>query len=240
MLPIAVVNNYNPVPVSLAGATLPGSVVAHVPYDNVAPSISSAEVNNNASPNSEMATSDQAAAIQADANDGEQTSSAAANNAAQNQSGGAQATFIAQLISQDISPPAQTILVQYEKLVAISNVKYKPSNASKPAAAPSSAFGQILQQSKPAVNVQPVQPVQPQPRQPVAATPAAVSEEAVAANPEPVVLPQPRPPVQQRPVTVSVNTSKASANAAPQITSAYMATASRVTAQSLETTTELA
>ncbi len=150
MLPIAVVNNPNLIQVPIAGTTFPGSAITHVPYDNVAPSISSAEVNNNASPNSTAITAgDQPAATAADSYDEEQTSSTSATNAMQNQGGGAQATFLAQLMSQDGSPPAQAILVEYQKLSAIGLAKYKPSNAMKPLAAPSSAFGQILQQSKP-------------------------------------------------------------------------------------------
>ncbi|MDE3038675.1 MAG: hypothetical protein KGJ21_09545, partial [Pseudomonadota bacterium] len=60
----------------------------------------------------------------------------------------AQATFLAQLIGQDITIPPETagILVQYEKLDAYSQVKYKPSNAQKPQAAPSNVFSRILQE----------------------------------------------------------------------------------------------
>ena len=45
-----------------------------------------------------------------------------------------QTNFLAQLIGQDSSPQAIVYLAQYEKLVAFSNVKYKPSNAGKPQA----------------------------------------------------------------------------------------------------------
>lgn len=52
-------------------------------------------------------------------------------------------SFLAQLIGQG-GAQTQAILAEYEKLVAFGNVRYKPSNAFKPAADPVGVFGKLL------------------------------------------------------------------------------------------------
>ena len=176
MLPI-VANIYstNPIQTPLVNTMLPGATVAHVPYDNVAPSVSNAQVENNTKGSSEAAavtTGDQPPPEEAYA-----APSPAAGDPA-NLGTVAQATFLAQLMGQDGSPATQGILVEYEKLVSISNVKYKPSNAMKPPPAPAGVFGKILQQEK--ASVRAVQPVQPLP-EPVAAAAQVTPQAPVAA-----------------------------------------------------------
>lgn len=149
MLPL-VANNSIPTPPPVVNTLLPGTTIAHVPYDNVAPSFSNAEVNNNASNNNTPPS----------AHETEPVSAISVEEAFANYLGGsaspvpnvnAQATFLAQLIGQDITVPPETvgILVQYEKLDAYANVKYKPSNATKPESVPAGAFSRILQEGNP-------------------------------------------------------------------------------------------
>lgn len=127
MLPVvASVNAFN-FQTPLVNTTTPGTSVTRMPPDNVAPSLSSATVED-----------DLQGANQ------QQLAAANANNAKPN----VQSAFIAQLAGQDDSPETQGLLVQYEKQIAISNVKYKPSLAFKPQPEPSSVFGRILQSEK--------------------------------------------------------------------------------------------
>jgi len=132
----------------LINTALPGSTVTHVPYDNVSPSVSNAQVENNSTSNGNIpAAAQQEAAAASDAQASE-AFFATLNGTQQSQNAGVQATFLAQLLAQDGSPEMHIILVQYEKLVALANVKYKPSNAGKPPE-PSNIFGQILHQEQP-------------------------------------------------------------------------------------------
>lgn len=157
MVPL-IASNAIPTPPPVINTMLPGATIAHVPYDNVAPSVSNAEVNNNASNNN---TPPPAPAPEA-------ASSLSVEEAFSNYLSGsaapvlninAQATFLAQLIGQDITVPPETagLMVQYEKLDAFSNVKYKPSNAQKPETAPSGAFSRLLQ-AEPAAPAAPPAP----------------------------------------------------------------------------------
>lgn len=183
MLPLSNISNYSQIQVPLVNTAVPGSAVTHVPYDTVAPSVSNAQVDNNASPNNVQTTAPQPTAQQV-AGNGANPSSASIGQQ-QSQNTGLQTAFLTQLLAQDNSPETQTILVQYEKLVALGNVKYKPSNAFKPEE-PSSLFGQILHQEQSApveaapveVHAEPVETVQPQP---VAYTPPDISPHAVDA-----------------------------------------------------------
>src|SRR5262249_48662103 len=62
------------------------------------------------------------------------------------------AAFLAQLIGQDIPSDVQStlsgVLAGYEKMVATTYVKYKPSDATHPPPAPSGLFGRLLQEEK--------------------------------------------------------------------------------------------
>jgi len=135
-----------PAHINLVATPLPNSVALRVPSTNVSPTISSAQIDNNASGNSNFIpqkTTASSLAIPL------QTSSAfsAQNYVLSGTSGGAvQAGFLAQLASGDSSPEVDKIFVQYEKLVKYSTVKYKPSDAGKPEDAASS-FSSVSQKT---------------------------------------------------------------------------------------------
>lgn len=115
-----------------------------VPHDNVAPSVSNAAINNNLK-NASQTLSAQTAPIPAAV-----TTSfpSLINNLSAGLGAGAGTTFLAQMIGQDGSFASSGILMEYEKLVALANVKYKPSMAGKPQAEPANMFGKLLQQEK--------------------------------------------------------------------------------------------
>jgi len=170
MLQIGTTTNAYTLPPPLVNTTTPGTSVTHVPYDNVAPSVSSAQVDNNAKGNSE-ATASTAYQIAADAQSANDSIAALSNNSA-TLSATAQAPFIAQVAAQD---DTQETLAVLAKLVEYSNVKYKPSNAMKPTDAPSGVFGRILasERSTPAVS--------PKTTKPAAVTQTTVPKETQAA-----------------------------------------------------------
>lgn len=149
MLPLTTnVTSYT-VPPPIVNTAVPGTSVAHVPYDNVAPSVSSAQVDNNARGNNSARP--QAAETPAPLPQLASESSLAGLSYASSSAAAAlpaQATFIAQLMGQDTSPATQVVLVEYEKMLSLSNVKYKPSDAAKPQAQPSGLFNRILQEEK--------------------------------------------------------------------------------------------
>lgn len=146
MLPfVPNVSNFT-LPPPIVNTTVPGTATVHVPYDNVAPSVSSAQINNNARGNSNAAAPPPVAPPVTDTPDLPQVTPlpSVLTGAPPGVTLTAQATFIAQLAGQDTSPETQVILVQYEKMVTNSIVKYKPSFAFKPPDEPSSVFGRIL------------------------------------------------------------------------------------------------
>ncbi len=59
----------------------------------------------------------------------------------------AQTNFLAQLAGGEISSEVRGIFVQYEKLVSYGNVKYRPSDAGKPAT-PAGLFDAILHEEQ--------------------------------------------------------------------------------------------
>lgn len=138
-----------PIQTPMVNTAVPGSTVVRVPHDNVPPSVSNAQVENNTRGNNgQQQIAEEQAAPPAPIAEGEEffIEHSYPNNP---RTVTAQTTFLAQLAAQmDDSPQAQVLLVQYEKLVAFSNVKYKPSNAMKPQAEPAGAFGKILQADK--------------------------------------------------------------------------------------------
>lgn len=134
-----------PQPLTLVATPLPNSNALRVPYDNVAPSVSNAQLDNNASSNRNYlpkTESSQTAPLTTSSN--ENFSLAALANST-SFSASAQTTFLAQLASGDFSPEARSLFAQYDKLVSYANVKYKPSNAGKPTE-PVSLFGEFLKQ----------------------------------------------------------------------------------------------
>lgn len=137
----------NPPPTTLVATALPNSIALRVPYDNVPPSVSNTQLDNNARSNQNIlqksGDAQAAAAITSSTENFSVTS--IANTQALNIA--AQTTFLAQLAAGDISPEVRTIFAQYDKLVSYANVKYKPSNAGKPSE-PVGMFGRLLQQEK--------------------------------------------------------------------------------------------
>src|SRR5688500_7077465 len=173
----------------LVNTVILGSEVTRVPSDNVPPSVSNAQVDNNARGNGTFA-----AGIPPP--DTPETSADIVFNPAP---GGRPAptvnlptAFLAQLLGQslpaEIGGSTQTLLIEYEKLIALSNVKYKPSNAFKPPPLPASIFGAILQQEQATPSREPVQ-VRPAVQAPIPAAAQAASE-ALPATP-PLVAPAP-------------------------------------------------
>jgi hypothetical protein len=156
MLPVVASTNTFSFQTPLVNTALPGDAVARVPFDTVAPSPAGVELRNNTqgsgggvNPSAQA----QVAAGQAAAPDAQEGASQfiaqLQRNIATSLGNGVQATFVAQLAAQDITPEVRGILTQYEKLVANANVKYKPSNAAKPEAAPAGVFGRLLQAQPP-------------------------------------------------------------------------------------------
>lgn len=199
MLPVATSINLNVIQTPLINTAIPGSEVTRVAYDTVAPSVSGAQVDNNTNGNNAavIASASQPAAEDA-------VSDSFPNFIRPQNAAGAQTSFITQLIAQDSSPTAQIILVQYEKLVALSNVKYKPSNALKPSIDPAGSFGKLLHDSH--AQVEP------------AAAPVQVEQHAASNDNAPAAEPTPQP----------VQTATPIQNAAPQqVLDAYAQSAAR-------------
>ena len=253
MLPIVPTINTYTLPPPIVNTAIPGTAITHVPYDNVAPSVSNAQVDNNARGNSTPPPSpaDQPASTPQDTVD-TATFSNAPNSTSNSLNIGAQASFIAQLAGQDVSPETQGVLLQYEKLVTISNVKYKPSNALKPISEPANQFGRIIQSERSVPKI-----VQAVPSEPLPATSVA-SESASAASA--ISLAEPRPIQRSTKIQASSTDTVTSTDIttggepniptpiistigsaiSPEAISAYTATASRVTSQSLVQSQELA
>jgi hypothetical protein len=217
MLPVSSSIVTTPIPTSLVNIAAQGTSVAPVAYDSVVPSVSSPQVSNNARGNSAPPAEATAEAPPQNTEQDDQQLQTSAGSA-QRAGSGASSTFIAQLAAQESSPQNQVILVQYEKLLAISSVKYKPSNAQKPSAAPSSVFGQIVHTEHAApVKAAPVQHSAPVPQE------APVHEQA----PEHAVAEQQPAPVEPQQLP-------------PRAISAYAQSASRVATQGLQSQNELA
>ncbi len=134
-----------PQPLTLVATPLPNSIAMRAPYDNIMPSISSSELNNNASnKNGSSQQRIQQPTIQIPVSNNQEIFSVNNTNSTPPITT-AQTIFLAQLASGDISPEIRTIFAQYDKLVSYSNVKYKPSNAGKPSE-PSGMFSNFLKE----------------------------------------------------------------------------------------------
>ena len=213
----------------LVNTTTPGTSVVHVPYDNVAPSVSGSQVDNNTKGNGSVPTPAQEQASPA-ADTSAASLSSAANNASNALNTSTQATFIAQLAAQDSSPETHIILLQYEKLVEISNVKYKPSNAFKPSSDLAGVFGNLVAHSKAPVKSVPPQPEistvqKAAPQTPIAETSAPPVSTDTNLNTDISVnntAPEPQPAAAPPVVTPQ-----------PQAVNAYIASLARVALQSI-------
>lgn len=185
MIPAAaIVNNPAPAQPSLVATPLAGNFAQHVAPSNVPPSVSSVQINNNARGNGSYTPVTQIAQLAVPVVDGDAMTGAIDGMA----SSKIPATFLAQMIGQEVPPALQgtlsNVLAAYDQLVANSFVKYKPSNATVPAPAPAGVFGRILAQDQPApqparVEAPPPQPVQVQQSQAPQATPPQVPVQAV-------------------------------------------------------------
>lgn len=178
-----------------------GSNVLRVPSDNVPPSVSNAQVENNSKGG---ANAFLLPSVDEDAGDGVAPPFSLPPTSRPSPSIQLPTTFLAQLLGQIGGPGpdsiTQGILVEYEKLVALSNVKYKPSNALKPPPDLSGAFDKLLKASAPvpppapqaegpsSLNAQPsanLNPANPPARaRAKTQTPPARAEEASAAEAE--------------------------------------------------------
>jgi len=214
----------------LVNTVTPGSTVVHTPYDNVAPSVSSDTVENNTKGNSTPPAS-APEQITPTVPDGADGFSALLGAGPSSLNAGIPATFIAQLAGQEGSPETQVMLVQYEKMIANSIVKYKPSFAFTPTPEPSSVFGRILQTEKQQSGVQDAAP-------PPAETPSASTQADVAMV---AVPPVPKPARSVSETAESPDPAPAAAASGPrqviqspavlpQFINAYAASASRITA----------
>lgn len=207
----------------LVSTAVPGSAIARVPYDNVAPSVSNAQIENNARGNSGGAVAEAEAAA---ASAPQENISASLPASSQSLNASAQAAFVAQLAAQDMSPEGQTALAEYEKMVVYSDVKYKPSNATKPAPMPSGVFGRIMQEERVAPRVTVQAPV-------VVSVPhAEVAAQAAVVRSVEVPLPKPQPTAAER-KTVSTSVQATTQVLAPPVAvpahviQAYASTARR-------------
>ena len=136
-----------PAPVTLVATPLPNSIALRAPYDNVSPSVSSAQLDNNASGNNVLLSKRDNAQISIPINIAAEKFSVPANSNSASFTANAQTAFLTQLASGDISPEIYGIFAQYEKLLSYANVKYKPSNAGKPVD-PVSLFSTLLELEK--------------------------------------------------------------------------------------------
>lgn len=237
MLPVVASTNTFSFQTPLVNTTTPGTNITRVPYDNVAPSVSSAQVDNNTQGNNTIvSSSNQQAPASETAAAAEEGASGFLNqiqrSVSASLSSGVQSTFVAQLAAQDSSPETNGILVEYEKLVANANVKYKPSNAAKPQDGPSSVFGRILQSEKPAVQANEA----PAPRLEAVASASnnqAASEAIETAPIEPRQQVRPNKPSTTQTTNDSAESAAPAASTsndavAPRAISAYVGTAQRV------------
>ncbi len=236
MIPISNTVNPFPQPVTLVATALPETNAVRAPVYTVPPSFSSPQVNNNARGNG-------GAYVPID-----NPPVAVAETPVRNisgsfreplsASGGVQAPFLAQLISQYSPTTLQGVLggvlSEYEKMVFNSYVKYGNSYAAlvqtQHHAQPSDAFARVLQQETPEPAPQPAAPVKaeaapiPQPSPPIEQV-AAASLPAAAAAP----LPQKERTEIKAPAQNPLPTVKAAApKAAPAAGAiAYLLTAAR-------------
>lgn len=149
MLPLI---NIAPTPItpqaSLVSTPVPDSNTLRVPPSTVAPPVSSAQVDPNASGKNQLLPQ---TGTTASTPSSPPTVTTGTNNLAPEVPLGAPATLIAQMLGQKTLPPeAQNalrgVLNEYEKVIINSYVKYKPSNAFLPQSEPSSAFSQLVKQ----------------------------------------------------------------------------------------------
>ncbi|MFO0389133.1 MAG: hypothetical protein ACK502_05375 [Alphaproteobacteria bacterium] len=217
MLPL-INNTFTPVTPqpSVVATPVPESSTLRVPPTTVAPSVSNAQVDPNASGKNPLLLQTQgtpsspAAAIT-------QSLVSGTVNLAPEKSLGAPATLLAQMIGQNLPPEAQNalrgVLNEYEKIVINSYVKYMPSNASLPQSEPASEFSQIVKQS--------ATPVQEKP---------APSRSATSANSAQAVSSE---SAQEEEISIQVSAGFAAPKPSYNAMNAYAVAASRLSAKTV-------
>ena len=146
MIPIAGNINVTLPVTTLVNTSVPGSIALRPPSDNVVPSVSSSVVGNDARGNNGAMRITRAAAGASPAES--PLFPSFLNDSAVDGIATSQTNFFAQLLGQGGGEDARALLVVYEKLLSLSQVRYKPSNASAPAPEPSGVFGRLLLQEK--------------------------------------------------------------------------------------------
>ena len=199
---------FTPQPPALTATALPNSIALRVPYDNVAPSVSSTQLDNNASSNNSQLPKTTAPQLSAAEESIAEKFNISVNSNFPSLTANAQTTFFTKLASGDISTETHGLFLQYEKLLSYANVKYKPSNAGKPVE-PIGIFGAILQQEKETALRTRFQPEQlPPPQVNISEEPALPAATFYPKTPE--ALPQPKkeillPEIQAYSQTISRN-----------------------------------
>ncbi len=210
MLPL--INNiYAPPPSqpALVATPVPDNNTLRVLPTSVAPPVSSAQTDPNASGNNQLliptASSAPAAASAAPAMAGTVT------NLSPEVPLGAPATLLAQMMGQNLPPEVQNslrgVLNEYEKIIINSYVKYKPSNASLPQAEPASTFNQMLKASAPA---------QEKPAPARSASVANTQTESTSSDTENVVIESASPASLPKPSYNALNAYSVAANRIPE------------------------
>lgn len=136
-----------PATTTLVATPLPNSIALRPPYDNVSPSVSSSQLDNNARGNRNSSSKENAPQTVIVNSASENFSTITSSTNSPSYTANAQTSFLTQLAAGDISAEVRGLFAQYDKLVSFANVKYKPSNAGKPVD-PIAIFKTLLQLEK--------------------------------------------------------------------------------------------
>lgn len=136
-----------PATTTLVATPLPNSIALRAPYDNVSPSVSSSQLDNNARGNRNSLPKENASQTVIVNSSAENFSASSSQTNSTSYTANAQTSFLTQLAAGDISAEVRGLFAQYDKLVSYANVKYKPSNAGKPVD-PIAIFKTLLQLEK--------------------------------------------------------------------------------------------
>ena len=140
---------------TLVATPMPNAAAVRAPYDAVAPSVSNPAVGDNKQGNASVASAAQvavSAAVSADVPLSVPIPASFSTNSASLSAG---AMYATQDMAQN-SDDAPVFLQAYEKMVALSEVKFKPSNAGVPEAQPADVFSRVMQQDRAAPRPAPI------------------------------------------------------------------------------------
>lgn len=240
MIPAANIVVVSPPPTTLVNTPLPDTIAAvRVPPDNITPSFSNVQINNNARGNS-------GALVLAETPPPAAAASVSAGAVATGGSlpgYGAPATFLAQLIGQNIAgAPLNGYLQQYETMIRNSLVKYGNSGAFAPPPQPSAYEKFVAQQRLEQPSAPQQARLQPAPEASTQTQPALPIAAAIAAAPQrsqPVqVKPQAATPEsKEAPPSAPIKLAQAPAAIPSQAANAYQASAARIDAAAPQATT---